>query len=206
MERTSDAKDHLRSSAIELIMIQGYNTVSVQAICDHADVKKGSFYYFFPSKLDLLLEVIEAREGYFRQLLERAMSMDLAPLERILYIFDLFYEDQKSLTETSGKVPGCTIGNLALELSTQEEVVRRKLQRTFEVWAAYFEQALQEAVLAKDLPEIDPAFTAQAILAYFEGVVLLAKTQNDPGLIKQFAKTALLLASGSAPYLSQEDC
>ena len=66
----------------------------------------------------------------------------------------------------------------------------------FNSWATYFERALRDAVLAGDLPaDIDTGLTAKRILAYFQGVVLLAKTQNEPNLIRSLAGGALLLAS-----------
>ena len=53
MGRTSDAKEKLLRVAFDLIWEQSYGAVSVDDICERANVKKGSFYYFFPSKSDL---------------------------------------------------------------------------------------------------------------------------------------------------------
>ena len=53
MGRTSDAKEKLLHVAFDLIWQHSYGSVSVDDICERADVKKGSFYYFFPSKSDL---------------------------------------------------------------------------------------------------------------------------------------------------------
>ena len=57
-----------------------------------------------------------------------------------------------------------------------------------------FEQALLEAVARGDLPAIDTAATARAIFAYAEGLMLYAKTRNDPELIRDLGQRALLLA------------
>ena len=59
MGRTSDARENLIHSAIELIGNRSYNAVGVQELCEHAGVKKGSFYHFFPSKRHLTLEAID---------------------------------------------------------------------------------------------------------------------------------------------------
>ncbi len=196
MSQAKNARGRLVDSATELFVARGYNAVGVKEICEHAGVTKGSFYHFFSSKIDLALEAIEVRRDYFEQLLERAMSEDRAPLERIRRVFELVADDHSPIVSAGGQMPGCAVGNFALELSGQSEAVRRKVEEVFNSWATYFERALRDAVLAGDLPaDIDPGVTAKRILAYFEGVVLLAKTQNDPKLIRNLAGAALLLAS-----------
>ena len=80
---------------------------------------------------------------------------------------------------------GCHFGNLAMELSTQDELMRQKLVERFDWVIDWIEAALIDAVAAEDLPRIDTRRAAQALLAYTEGILLLAKTQNDPDLIKR---------------------
>ena len=61
MGRTSDAgREKLLQVAFDLIWKQSYGSVSVDDICERAEVKKGSFYYFFPSKSDLAVAAYEA--------------------------------------------------------------------------------------------------------------------------------------------------
>jgi len=60
------------------------------------------------------------------------------------------------------------------------------------------EHALHEATVQGDLPPMDLSTTAQTIMAYFQGVVLLAKTRNDPTLVKDLAQGAVHLVEASA--------
>ena len=53
MGRTSNADDRLKDAAIALMWEESYGAVTIDDICRRADVKKGSFYYFFDSKADL---------------------------------------------------------------------------------------------------------------------------------------------------------
>jgi TetR/AcrR family transcriptional repressor of nem operon len=69
-------------------------------------------------------------------------------------------------------------------MSTQDDVIRARLERIFQQWLGYFEQMLREAKEQGIVPEtLDSVVTAQALLAYTEGAMLLAKGQNDPALI-----------------------
>jgi TetR/AcrR family transcriptional repressor of nem operon len=85
----------------------------------------------------------------------------------------------------TGHVLGCPFGNLASELATQDEAIRQKIDGIFGKLQKAFHQTLQEAMEAGDVPPLDVAATAQAMFAYFEGAMLLAKTHNDPELLRQ---------------------
>ncbi len=200
MGRTSDARERLIQSAIKLIHSRSYASVGVNELCEHAGVKKGSFYYYFPSKSDLTSAALdEVARSYQRDIYGPAFATDLPPLERIQRLFQLVYEYHVSLTEAAGRMGGCHFGNLAIELSTQDEVLREKLKGLFEGTAAVFEQALREAVASGDLPTIDVSLSAHALLAYLEGVILLAKTWNDPEMVRRLARGAVRLAMVGAP-------
>ena len=59
MGRRSSARARLAATADNLFRDRGFEAVSVAHLCQDAGVNKGSFYHFFPSKRDLLLEVID---------------------------------------------------------------------------------------------------------------------------------------------------
>ena len=44
MPRKSDAKERLMNAAMDLIWENSYGSTSVDAICEKAEAKKGSFY------------------------------------------------------------------------------------------------------------------------------------------------------------------
>src|ERR1700685_208579 len=60
MGRKSDSRQRLMDAAHELIWGYSYGAVTIEAICERARVKKGSFYYFFDSKSDLAMSAIIA--------------------------------------------------------------------------------------------------------------------------------------------------
>ena len=71
MPRKSDAKERLMNAAMDLIWEHSYGSTSVDAICEKAGTKKGSFYYFFESKSELAVAALEAdwqrkRRGWMR--------------------------------------------------------------------------------------------------------------------------------------------
>lgn len=186
MGHVSDTKERLLGTALDLIYARSYAGVGVQELCEHARVKKGSFYHFFESKQDLVLAAIDRQwETGRARIFDVAFAKQLPPLARIERCFDLFYEFQCATKAETGKVQGCPFGNLALELSTQDRVIRQKVDRIFGEMMTYVEGALRDAVAAGDIPEQDVSRTAKALIAYKQGVMLLAKTRNDPEVMRE---------------------
>jgi TetR/AcrR family transcriptional repressor of nem operon len=178
-------------SAKELIYANSYADVGVAAICEKAGVKKGSFYHFFPSKQELTLAVIDAYYADFKNsIIKNSFTSDLPPMERFERLFELAFQMQNNLFQQTGHVLGCPFGNLATELATQDETIRKKIEQLFYHLQNIIRDTLKEAVENGDLESIDVDATAQAIFAYFEGIMLLAKTSNNPQLVQQLLPAA----------------
>ncbi len=193
MPRSSTARARLIDSAGRRIHTSSYAAASVEVLCADAGVQKGSFYYFFPSKRDLALAAIDDQWANARAtILEPAFASDVEPLERIERFFRSVAEHQRA-----DVVLGCPFGNLAVELGTLDSVIRDKVRQVFEGYQAYFERALREAAATGSLRAADVPTVAQALLAYFQGAVLLAKTHNDSRIIDALADHALNLAAGT---------
>lgn len=186
MSTQSDTYQRIIDSATQLLHGRSYADVGVAAICENAKVKKGSFYHFFPSKQDLTLVVID---NYYidmkTNLLDKAFSSLLAPMERLDRFVELAIDMQSTIYEQTGHIFGCPFGNLATELATQDETIRIKLDHLFERFQNIIRETLQEAVDSGQVEEMNVDSTAKAMMAYFEGTLLLAKTHNEPALLRQ---------------------
>lgn len=205
MGRTSDARERLVASAIALIHGRSYGTVSVDDLCAHAGVNKGSFYHFFPSKRDLAVAAIEQQWAYARRLvLDPAFAPDLPPLERIPRLFRLAATLQDPGDPVAGHVPGCPFGNLAAELGTQDPVIRDAVREVFAGYQASFEGVLREAQEAGEIGPLDVSAAACSLLALFEGALLLAKTYDDAAMVEQLGQSAVSLVTCSAVPASME--
>jgi TetR/AcrR family transcriptional repressor of nem operon len=185
MSIAADTKERILATARDLFHGRSYADVGIKEICTQAKVQKGSFYHFFPSKRDLAMAVIDSMaDEWAHGFVAEAFDEELPPLERLDYMVDAVYFWQKAAKNMEGRMPGCLFGNLALEVSTRDEVIRSRINAVFNKASARFHQALDEAVENGDLPPLDTEATATAMLAYLEGVILLAKTRNDPEVVR----------------------
>ena len=184
MNPETDTRSRILATAREMFHSRSYADVGIQEICTGAKVQKGSFYHFFPSKQDLALAVIDdMAEDWAHGFVAEAFDQALPPLERLDYMIDAAYYWQKASTDPEGRMRGCLFGNLALEMSTRDDVMRAKLNAVFDKAKDKFRATLDEAMQSGALAALDSEQTAMAMLAYLEGVILLAKARNSPEVI-----------------------
>lgn len=184
MKQETDTRSRILATAREMFHGRSYADVGIQEICESARVQKGSFYHFFPSKHDLVMAVIDdMAEDWAHGFVAEAFDQNLPPVERLDYMIDAAYYWQKASSDIEGRMPGCLFGNLALEMSTRDDVMRAKLNAVFDRARDRFRASLDEAVQAGALAAMNTEATATAMLAYLEGIILLAKTRNDPEVI-----------------------
>lgn len=195
MGRTSDAKQRLLDAACDLMLTRSYGAVGVADICAAADVRKGSFYYFFESKQALTLAAIDIHWGRQRDAWQAILGTSEPALTRLHKLLREAAELQRVAQETRGRVSGCALANLALELSTQDETVQLRLQETFAEQIVMIEALLRDAAAEGSIPaqSATPAI-ARALVAQLEGMVLFAKLGNDAGVLDDlWAQTLRLL-------------
>jgi len=184
MSTVIDTRERILSAAGNLIATRSYADVGVAEICRAAEVKKGSFYHFFPSKRELTLAVLDNTFVSFKtQLLNEAFSQMHQPMQRLNLLVQMLYEYQAGIAMETGFVPGCPFGNMAAEQATQDEDLRHKVQELMDRLSDQIQETLQQAVEQQLIEVIDTKATADAMLAYAEGVLLLAKTRNDAEVI-----------------------
>ena len=192
MDQQSDTYQRIIDSAKELFYASSYAEVGVAAICEKAQVKKGSFYHFFASKQDLSLAVIDDYFAEYKDhILEQAFNKKLKPLDRITRFIEMAIDLQTNIHKQTGHVLGCPFGNFATEMSTQDEKIRLKLEALFNRFQDLIRDTLQEAVNNGDIQVDDVDTTASALIAYFEGCMMMAKTRNNPDLLRQLLPAAL---------------
>ena len=174
-----ETRDRIVRSAAKLFLTRSYQSVGVVDLCAVADVRKGSFYHFFPSKAALAKAVVDLHAGELeRRLAERD---DGGPAARLLAVADAVTVIQTGFERRFGRIVGCPFGNLAAELSTTDDELREHVAGVFARWEARLRQACREAAAAGVLRDgVEPGLLAHLILAQIQGLILLAKVAGTP--------------------------
>jgi len=191
MPRTSDMKERLTDAAMDLIWGNSYGATSVDAICERAGAKKGSFYYFFKSKSELAAAALEAEWNKRKSDMDRIFSPTVPPLERFERYFDYVHEGLAERQKKCGSVLGCPLLTIGSEVSTQDQVLRDTVDRILDRKISYFISAIRDAHAHGLINAPDPEAKARALFACYQGTLTQARIQNDVGLIRDFKQVAM---------------
>jgi len=160
-----------------LIHKKGYHATGLSDILTAARVPKGSFYFYFKSKENFGLAVID---HYAEAIAAMGLSClgdgSRPPVQRLEAFMDGFTTVFAKMDFTCG----CPIGNLMQEMSDLNEAFRDKVGGVYAGMAQAIAQCLVEAKDKGDIPEdLDAAQTAQFILNSWEGAIMHMKLVKD---------------------------
>jgi TetR/AcrR family transcriptional repressor of nem operon len=193
MGRTSNAKERLLNATIELIWHYSYCSVGVDAICERAGVKKGSFYHFFSSKADLAAEAIQTHwEGYQLEM-DTLFCREVPPLQRLRAYFDKVYCAQRDRQAHQGCIGGCPYFDLGTEIATLDGEIATKISQVLDQYFCYFATAVEDAQRAGQISVKDSACAARWLMYYFQGALTNARIHNDLSYLRDLSSGAFQL-------------
>jgi TetR/AcrR family transcriptional repressor of nem operon len=191
MGRTSDARRRLIDAAHELIWEYSYGAVTIDAICERAAVKKGSFYYFFDSKAELALVALNDWWAERQILFEKLFKSDMPPLDRLRTYLDYVSKRQNEAFDSTGKVLGCPLFTLGAEISKQDESIRARVHEILNIATGYFTQAIADAQALGEVEPGDPLIKARNLGSYYEGLMTRARIENNLEPIRHLSSEVL---------------
>lgn len=177
MTTVNQSKERILAAAKELFLACGYAATTVDAICEKAELTKGSFYYSFDSKEDLGLAVLDWS-------LRRSVRMLASgPHVRITDPVEKAFAFLKHLEKCSPDLwsAGCLLGSFALELADTNSRMQQAVAGMFQAVADNFAENLQP-IAAKCAGKQARAASelADTLLGVVEGSIILAKAHRDP--------------------------
>src|SRR3954463_3853259 len=149
MGRTSDANIRLMDAALDLIWGESFGAVTIDDICNRAEVKKGSFYYFFSSKSELAIAALERMwNEESKPKMDSLFSASIEPLVRITSYLEFMAEKQREIHAKHGKVLGCPVASVGSETCacSEQSAIGDKMREMFLRKRRYYESAIRDAV------------------------------------------------------------
>jgi TetR/AcrR family transcriptional repressor of nem operon len=184
-------KERLTDAAMDLIWENSYGSTSVDAICERAGAKKGSFYYFFKSKSELAAAALEADWNKKRTEMDAIFSPTVPPLERLERYFDFVHDRLAAMQKKCGSILGCPLMSVGSEVSTQDQLVRQAIDQIMDRKVNYFISAVRDATAEGLIKTRDPEAKARALFACYQGTLAQARIQDDLELLRGFKRVAL---------------
>lgn len=176
MKRETTRAKILEAGA-RLVHCKGFNHTGLAEILEESKVPKGSFYFYFKSKEDFGLALVDYHVEKIAAVAKSCFEDgSRPPVERLRAFFQWFY----GLFEAEGCAKGCPIGNLCQEMSDISPVFREKLESVTEQLAVAVSGVLRQAREVGELPgRLDPEETARFITSSWQGALLTMKVAKS---------------------------
>lgn len=197
MGRRSDARARLITSGSNLFRERGFSAVGVAQLCEAAGVNKGSFYHFFPSKRELLLEVIDRAWDETGMLSSWEETPPTRPIDELRQYLQELFAQHFADRESSGRVRGVLLASVALELGSHDQVVADRIGGLLDREVGAFAILLARAEALGEVTLENPHRSARTMVACLQGLLMLAKVKNDLQVLPSSEGDLLRLAGVS---------
>ena len=181
---SATTREHILACGGRLIHHKGFTATGLQEILQTAGVPKGSFYFYFKSKEEFGLALVDHYQAWFAEQVRPILKDEtLPPLERLAGFFLWF----RQYFEQEGFIKGCPIGNLIQELGDVNPAFRDKLNHCLDGLIRFITRLLQEAKDQGHLPaRLEPEATARFILSAWQGSLIRMKAAAGPEPLDTF--------------------
>jgi len=173
-------------AATELFWRRGYGATTMRDLLDAMCIGRGSFYDTFGDKHALFLAALdrfeEVRTAWVGEVLEGS-GLD--------GVDEVFRRTVDGLVEFEPR-RGCLMANTAVELAPHDAEVAEKVSRYVRRTEAAFEDALNRAREAGEIPSgRDPEALARFLVSNLHGLRVLARAGADRRTLEDAARVAL---------------
>jgi len=167
-------KNLLLEAGLDIMIEKGYNNTGIQEVLQRVNVPKGSFYYYFDSKEEFGLAIIDLFDQMYTEKVRTSLDdKNRTPLDRLR----TYCEEGRKNLEAQKCRKGCLIGNLSQEMADQSEIFRARLEEILTKWRNRFSKTIKEGQDLGQIPkELDTVELAEFFLSGWEGAVMRSKT------------------------------
>jgi len=167
-------KDEIIAKSIEVFRKQGYHKTSMSDLATACGLQKGSFYYHFKSKEELMQAVLQMVHSYYnKKVFSIAYEKNLSAEKRFV---KLFKKQEPIITQD---LAGCLFGNMTLESISNKMEFKNFLKAFFSDWIAAFQHLYQENYSKEEAVEL-----AKQSVMEIEGALMMMRLYEDKEVLK----------------------
>lgn len=181
-------RDRLLDVAQDLVQRVGANAMSYQDLSRALGITKASIHYYFPTKADMLEQLVRRYSTYFLEVVDRILAREETGMEKLRRYCALF---EATASESAGE-KACPCGMLGAEAATLGEAALERLRRFYAANNERLRRILEEGRQDGSLRfEGDPADAASLIFASLEGALVVARVQGGADGFRAIARQLL---------------
>jgi TetR/AcrR family transcriptional repressor of nem operon len=176
---TPPIRDTLVAAARDILFLDGYGAVSPDVVAARAGVSPAEFARHFPGRQDVVLAALDIHWKELCRFLDGAFSPELPPLDRLRRFYEGAYGFQDHQWSRLGCVVGCLLLRIGSAIPREDGAVRERVAACLGELQSRLESTIREAQAQQLVRPGDPAVMAWTLVQFIEGVLGLARIQND---------------------------
>jgi len=166
----------------------GFEGTSMQSLVESMGINRSSLYETFGDKRSLFAAAITHYENTRMQTMVDCLQEWGASKAAITLLFHSLID--QSINDRQRR--GCFITNTAIELCPHDPTTAQKIARNMKIVEQAFYQALVNAQEKGEIHcEKDANSIAQYLTSSFQGLIVMAKINQDPELLKNIVNVTL---------------
>ena len=180
-EKTKQVREQIVKTADQLFYQKGYNLTSFSDISTLSNVPRGNLNYYFKTKNEVLVAVIQYRVAEMQKMLlswEKEYKTPLARLQR--------YAQIVSNVKNEVIHYGCPMGTLNTELGKAQQELRAITKEQFLVFEKWIEKQFQAMNCSENAAEL-----TMHLMVWTQGVATMAFIHQDTKLIRREVKSII---------------
>jgi AcrR family transcriptional regulator len=163
-QRSEETRTRILEAAVKQFSVQGYNTTSVDNICEQAGVSKGAFYHHFKTKQDVFLALLDGWLQTFDQAIEASKDRPVPETFQLMteyfpYIFESASENLPMFLE------------FMLQASRDEKIWQASIA-PYRRYHKYFVSLIKKGIAEGSFADVDPNLAARLIVSAAMGLLL----------------------------------
>ncbi|NIJ39516.1 TetR/AcrR family transcriptional repressor of nem operon [Sphingopyxis panaciterrae] len=192
----NDTASKLIDEAGQLITNAGYNGFSYADLAERLGIRKPSIHHHFPSKVDLVVAVVEQQRAAIRSQIAALESGTPDAIGQLLAYVDYW---KRCIGDQSASF--CLAGVLAVELPGLPPEVGEAVQRHFNDLGLWLERVMTLGVEQGSIRlELEPRTSSQFFQTAIYGAMVMARAYGDPDKFTFVVDAFLARMRTSAPH------
>jgi TetR/AcrR family transcriptional repressor of nem operon len=169
-----NTKAEIIEAATVIAQTKGFQAFTYQDLADKLKIRKASIHYYFPTKADLGVDILESTGIWFDGWCQDFEEKKLPPLKKIEAYFNFFH----FISGEGSRI--CPCGAFSILWPILPGKLQRALRKLTVAQIKWLKATLQEGRVSGDIVKMGtPGEQAQIILASLQGGLQTSRTQGD---------------------------
>ena len=180
-EKTELVRQQIVKAADQLFYQKGYNLTSFSDIATASKVPRGNLNYYFKTKNEVLIAVIQYRVDEMQQMLQNWENEYQTPMERLQRYAQIASNVRNEVIHY-----GCPMGTLNMELGKVQQALQAIAIEQFEVFEQWIKKQFQAMGCSKNAAEL-----TMHLMVRTQGIATMAYIHQDTRLIQREVKSII---------------